>query len=774
MRRLRDISLRHKLTLIMLAASAAALLLASVAFVVSDTLDNRRELTKNLHTRAEILANATAVTLAFDFPEDATNSLHALRADPNLVAACLYDRRGQVFAQYVRPVQQASFQPPPLGADGAEFKGGDLWLFHEVTLDGKRLGTLFLQVDATYLKARFVRYLAIAGLVFVGAMAGAYLLSLELQRIVSRPILGLAGVARSVAKDQDYSLRAHKVSADELGQLYDDFNEMLVQISTRDVALRQAQDQLEERVRQRTAQLEAANRQLQEEIVQRQRAEKEIQLLAEAIRCSNDCVSITDLDDNILFANESFCRTYGYAATELLGRPITLVRPGKDATGEVIGVRAAALQGFWRGELVDCRKDGVEFPVWLSASCIRGRDGRPTALIGVAQDLTERKKLEEQLRQAQKMEAVGQLAAGVAHDFNNIMTVILGRASLLLEELAGQEEALESAREITSAAERAANLTRQLLAFSRKQVLKPRWLDLNEVLSSVGRLVARLLGEHIVIQCRLGSQLPWVRADAGMIEQVIVNLAVNARDAMPAGGQLTLATAAVELDARTAARNPEARPGRYVRLEVTDTGCGMDAKTLRRIFEPFFTTKDVGKGTGLGLATVHGIIKQHEGWIEVRSQVNQGTSFSVYLPATDETPQPVEEAAGSAAVAGKEGVLVAEDEPALGELVCLLLRRQGYHVWWARSGPEALEVWERFSPEIDVLLTDMVMPDGMTGSQLAGRLRAQKPQVKVIYTSGYSLELVESGIPAGEESNFLAKPYPADVLLAALRRVLNG
>jgi two-component system cell cycle sensor histidine kinase/response regulator CckA len=392
-----------------------------------------------------------------------------------------------------------------------------------------------------------------------------------------------------------------------------------------------------------------------------------------------------------------------------------------------------------------------------------------------SRDITETTQLEEQLRQSQKMESVGQLAGGVAHDFNNLLTIIQGHVSLLQSEEALREDLLESVSEIRLASDRAANLTRQLLAFSRRQTMRIRPVDLNEAIAHTTKMLQRILGEDINIQINHTGQSAMVLADVGMIEQVLLNLAVNSRDAMPRGGQLVIETANLEIDASTAVRFPEGRPGTFVRLSVRDTGCGMPPEVLRRIFEPFFTTKEVGKGTGLGLATVYGIVQQHQGWIHVSSEVGQGTTFQVYLPGgprSEVTTATVQDP--KIAPSGTETILLVEDEPALLILMRNTLSRLGYRVIEASSGVKALEAWSVHKAEIQLLLTDMVVPDGITGGELARRLCTEKPDLRVLYTSGYSPEIAGRDFPLTEGVNFLAKPFNRIALAQTVRRSLDG
>lgn len=421
------------------------------------------------------------------------------------------------------------------------------------------------------------------------------------------------------------------------------------------------------------------------------------------------------------------------------------------------------------------RPDGTVRWVHEQADVVRDSTGKATQLIGIVQDITGQKQLEDRLRQSQKLEAIGQLAGGVAHDFNNILTVIQGHASVLLGKQALPEGILDSLKEILLAAERAANLTRQLLAFGRRQVIQRTNLDMNEVVDHMSKMLRRILGEDITLEVQSSSSLPLIHADAGMIEQVILNLAVNSRDAMPKGGRLTIQTSALNVDEEYVRRIPEASVGPAVCLRVSDTGCGISPANLPHIFEPFFTTKELGKGTGLGLATVYGIIKQHQGWVEIQSAEGQGTTFRVYLSGVIAAAGEKEKKTDEIKIqGGTERILIVEDEKPLRELVKVILERYGYKTWTAHSGHEALLIWERQGGEIDLLFTDLVMPEGMTGRELAMRLRSERPNLKVIFTTGYSRDAVgESSILEGG-SLFLQKPYRPSILAKTIRDCLDA
>ena len=391
-----------------------------------------------------------------------------------------------------------------------------------------------------------------------------------------------------------------------------------------------------------------------------------------------------------------------------------------------------------------------------------------------AGDVTDRLNLEALVRQSQKLDSVGQLAGGIAHDFNNILTVIQGHTTLLTMPANLPPETIESAQQIAYAAERAANLTRQLLTFSRRQIMQPKKLDLNEVVKQMTKMLRRLLGEDITLQVKYAAGLPLIEADPGMLEQILMNLSINARDAMPKGGSLFINTSARTIDAEAAKSIPKASPGKYVSLVIKDTGIGIEPEVLPRIFEPFFTTKDVGKGTGLGLATVYGIVEQHHGWITVESKVDEGTDFDICFPSSNGGIEDSEIKTPETGVrGGTETILLVEDEIPLRVLVRTVLEGLGYRVLEAPSGVAALGIWHHQKDQIHLLLTDMIMPHGLSGRELAKKLLVDKPQLKIIYSSGYSHAVMESDVVLQEGLNFLQKPYHPRKLAAAVRECLD-
>jgi len=423
--------------------------------------------------------------------------------------------------------------------------------------------------------------------------------------------------------------------------------------------------------------------------------------------------------------------------------------------------------------LLGLRADGEEFPIEAAISQIES--GGEKLYTAIVRDITVRKQMEEQLRQARKMEAVGQLAGGVAHEFNNVLGIIMGCSHLLDEQAAADETLSRRVADIKAATEHAASLTRQLLAFSRKQVLQPKVLDINQSVAEMDKLLRRLIGAEIELVTLLRPELGAVRADSAQIQQIFINLVVNARDAMPQGGSVVIETANVELDDHYAERNWDVQPGPYVMLAVTDTGLGMDAETQAHIFEPFFTTKEQGKGTGLGLSMIHGIVKQSGGHIAVESAVGKGTTFRIYLPQVNERVRQDDGGAESPVEprGGTETILIAEDEPALRELMSQCLKRLGYAVLTAQDGTEALEISERYSGAIHLVLTDIVMPR-MNGLQLKERVAAQRSGVKFLFVSGYVDAALQRSELFTQDSAFLEKPFPPDELAHKVRQVLEG
>ena len=529
------------------------------------------------------------------------------------------------------------------------------------------------------------------------------------------------------------------------------------------------------------------------DISERRRAEEQLRqseerylLLTEAI---SDVIWTMDLDQQITYVSPSVRRLLGYEPGEVPGLDLSqLLAPGsfplaRDTLLEELRFEQEIETGNSRTRTLDLElvhKNGA--PLWceVKMTLLRDDQGRPKAVLGVARDISSWKdaqealvESEERLRRAQRLEAVGQLAGGIAHDFNNLLTVIIGNVELMARELSPRDELRGQIDEVSKAARRAASLTRQLLAFSRKQMMVPEVLTFNTVVCDMTNMLRRLVGENIELETELEPELDWVKADPSQLELVLVNLAVNARDAMPDGGRLTIETANVRLDPSFSDGNYEVIEGPYSMLAVTDTGRGIPTHDQSRIFEPFFTTKEVGKGTGLGLSTVYGIVKQSGGYIWVDSEPSKGTRFRIYLPRIGEADtheRPADELEGQSP--GTENILLVEDEDGVRALACKILENSGYHVIAAENGAQALRILDGMQEPLHMLLTDVVMP-GLSGAKLAEAALAARPDLKVLFVSGHSDDVLTHHGELDPETNFLEKPFTPDALANKVRQVLD-
>jgi two-component system, cell cycle sensor histidine kinase and response regulator CckA len=511
------------------------------------------------------------------------------------------------------------------------------------------------------------------------------------------------------------------------------------------------------------------------DITARRRAAAERARLNSAVEQAAESIMMTQRDGTIVYVNPSWQRLTGYSSTEVLGRTPRLLKADVQNPKVYAEIWETILDGrVWRGEITNRSKSGALYTWEETITPVRDESGKITEFIAFGQDTSPRRDLEARLRQSQKMEAVGRLAGGVAHDFNNLLTVITGYSERLLMGLADDDPLRKGAEAIKRSADRAASLTQQLLAFSRRQILAPKVLDLNTVVANMNKLLQRLIGEDVQLVTRPAGDLGRIKADPNQIEQVIMNLAVNSRDAMPQGGTLTIATSNVLLDKNDVARHLGLQPGAYVVLSVTDTGCGMDQETQSHLFEPFFTTKEQGKGTGLGLSTTYGIVKQSGGYIWVESDVGRGSTFRIFLPRIDEvTEVPSLAAEARSAPHGSETILLVEDEEAVRHLLRDILVRYGYTVLEAENGRSAIERCRTFDGPIHLVVTDMVMPL-MSGWEVADAVSALRPKARIIYMSGYIEHVVveqrvlESGVA------FLGKPFTPETLGRKVREVLDA
>ncbi|MEN8149698.1 MAG: PAS domain S-box protein [Planctomycetota bacterium] len=507
--------------------------------------------------------------------------------------------------------------------------------------------------------------------------------------------------------------------------------------------------------------------------IERKQSADERVRLSSAVQHAADAILVTGPEGIIEYVNPAFEAMSGYTRDEVLGQTPRLLKSGRHSVDFYREIWATLSRGeSWTGRMTNRRRDGSFYEVEAAFSAIRDATGRFVNYVSVQHDVTHEVALEAQLLQSQKMEAVGKLAGGVAHDFNNILSIIMGYSDLVLTEVEEDSLVATGIEEIREAGLRAGALTRQLLAFSRRQLMRPKVLDLNAVVEDTEKMLRRLIGEDVELVTKYDPDIGFVRADPGQIEQVVMNLAVNARDAMPGGGTLTLTTGTVDLRGFTT--DPDLGPGEYVQLVVTDDGCGMEAEVQARIFEPFYTTKEDGRGTGLGLSTAYGILRQSDGHIAVHSRPGRGTTFRILLPLVDaelaceDVEEPLE-----AGMAGEETVLLVEDEDAVRDLTKEMLSLTGYRVVEAKDGVEALTVCRDAGDAIDLLLTDVIMPR-MGGRELARKLAEESPDTRILFMSGYTDAAIASEGVFGRNVAFLQKPFGLSGLTRKVREVLDG
>ncbi len=628
-----------------------------------------------------------------------------------------------------------------------------------IRVDAQRWGTARVGLSRRRMEAEITATRRQLVVLAVLVLAGAGLASALVARRIARPVRQLAAGAVAISRGELVQ-RVEPTMSDEIGQLATAFNDMARQLHEQRSAL----------LEQRTA-LEAAHGELRRRFAELSDLKSYTDHILDSL--VNGIVTL-DLDGRVVTLNG--------AAESLLGCPAVTAARGRQVTEvlghapELVAILQAAIQ--WRtGRTVTVTlpsRTGGGTPVEITTATLKGGEEQDLGVIVVVRDLTAVRALEAQLRHAQKMEAVGRLAGGVAHDFNNLLTVITGRSQLLLLKLPPESPLRRDVELVEETAHRASALTRQLLAFSRKQMVQPRVVDLNEVVRGMETMLSRLIGEDVTLATRLDPTAGCVRADPAQLEQMIVNLAVNARDAMPLGGRLTLETGFVRLDEGFAREHVGLRAGPHVRLVVRDTGVGMDGLIKAHLFEPFFTTKGPGKGTGLGLATVYGIVTQSGGAIRVDSEPGQGAVFTIDLPRVD-APADLRGDPGIPAAAphGSETVLLVEDEPEVRGLARDILHQQGYTVLEAADGDEALRIGREHGGPIHLLVTDVVMPQ-MGGRELADHLRAGRQETKVLYVSGYTDDAILHQGVSETGMAFLPKPFTASALAHKVREVLDA
>ncbi|GMW01416.1 MAG: hypothetical protein AMXMBFR84_25530 [Candidatus Hydrogenedentota bacterium] len=536
--------------------------------------------------------------------------------------------------------------------------------------------------------------------------------------------------------------------------------------------LRKHRDHLEELVALRTADLQKKNQQLSREIEHRERAEQRLTRLATAIECAAEAIVVTSADGTIEYVNPAFVNMTGYAEGVAQGNNLRILKSGQHSDEFYREFYDCITSGaVWHGQFINKTKAGEFYTCDTTVSSVCDRYQRITGYVVLQRDVTEELRMRDQLNRTQRLDSVGQLVGGIAHDFNNVLQAILGYAVLSMDEVDEESDLHANLTGIRDAAERAAGLTRQLLAFSRRQLLQREPCALNSIINSMLDMLRRVISEDISLEFIPGHNLGTVEADAGQLEQVLLNLCINARDASPRGGRICIETENVLINGSYMESHPWARPGRFILLSVSDTGTGMAPEVAAHVFEPFFTTKGEGKGTGLGLATVYGIVKQHDGFIHCYSELGKGTIFKIYLPSSERLAVAVDRKVESAAVGGPETILVVEDNKVLRELAKTILERSGYTVIAAGNGTEALSIIDS-DETISLIVSDIVMPK-LSGMDLYQRLRERDRNIPMLLCSGYSSRVVASDIKPGKDIDWIQKPYDRDQLLKKVRTLLN-
>ena len=780
MRAFRDISIKQKLTLIIMVTSNVAVLVACVAFVINDMTAFRRSMPGEVSILAQVIGANSTAALMFDDRRSAEETLAALSAQPHIVSACIYGKDGKAAARYMRRGEPADLPWPKPEDDGYRFENERLHLFRQIVLDAEPIGTVYLQYDLDEIRSRGKQSSGIVAVILVATSCLAFLLSSRLQRVISIPILHLADVARAVSRERSYSIRATKHGQDEVGVLIDGFNEMLTQVQDRDAKLELHREHLEEQVAIRTAELWKANQELTSEMTERRLTEKalasEKERLAVTLRSIGDGVIVTDLEGKIVLASKVAEELTGWAQEQAMGRLLREVfRLGDPG---VNNFRADPVEEVLEtGGIVShpdpaplTTRDGTQRIMVYNGAPIREKNGEIIGVILAFRDVTEKQKVEEELLRSRKLESIGILAGGIAHDFNNFLTAILGNISLATMPTAPREKIYQRLTEAERACLRARDLTQQLLTFSKGGAPIKKSASIAEILRYSASFT--LAGSNVKCDFSLPDTLWPVEIDEGQISQVINNLIINACQAMPKGGVVRLQ--AENLVVGSEDPSP-LKPGPYVMISIEDQGSGIPEEHRQKIFDPYFTTKE--KGTGLGLATCYSIVKRHDGLITAESRVEEGTTFHVTLPALQEMGVLREKCDTSGPLVGKGRILVMDDEEMVRDVAGEILKYIGYEVGYAMDGAEAIEKYleaKESGQPYDLALMDLTIPGGMGGGEAIQKLLALDGDVKAIVSSGYAHDPVMADYKKWGFCGVVTKPYKIAELSKVLHEVTAG
>lgn len=773
----KNLSIKEKLILISFITTGSALLLVGIIFVTGEILNVRQSSVAYLSGLTRTVSQAGAHALKSGDRQELQRVFESLTTKLDITCAVLYDDRGNELKKFDRGSACPALRHPLPYGETYRFGLTSMDMTQEIVYGGSRLGTIHMRADLSGSYSKVINYMTTLIVIMGCSFLLGYILFSNLQNTVTRHIYELTSLMRIVSQEKNYSVRVETVTKDEVGVLAQGFNEMLNNIRARDEELAKYRQGLEELVEQRTRELTLANEQLQRELEERLRMEKALQESEHRYRTifetSGNANAVLEEDMTVSVVNSAFEKLAGFRRDEIENKKVFSEFVSSEDLERIKGYHHARRENpeTVPGEY-ECRllhRDGTSRDVYVSASIIPGTKRSILSIL----DVTELRKLQAQLLQSQKMEAIGQLAGGVAHDFNNILTIIMGYGSILLMNTDKDSTIKSYAESILASAERASNLTQSLLAFSRRQSLSPKNIELNGVIKNVEKLLRRLIGEDIELKTRLYKTPVPVFADPGQIEQVLINLAANARDAMPRGGSLTIETGIVSGNDESVRGVLAHKQGDYARISVADTGMGMSTEIAQRIFEPFFTTKEEGKGTGLGLSIVHGVITQHNGHIEVHSDPGRGTVFTMYLPLVEYHRERTRAPVVHHSQGGEETVLLAEDNEPVRILVRNILSEYGYTVLESADGEGALETFKTYNEPIHLLLLDVILPK-INGRTVYDEIRKTKPDIKVLFMSGYTSDVVRKHGISETYSNFLQKPIMPHTLLAKVRHVLDG